>query len=125
MRSKFGRAPSYPRADPPTRGRAFRSKSGKHTCPPASGFPLQSLTQIRVAYRVKSTIEVRRGRIRPLWNFLPYPRSAFWEMLRLVYEGITKRKYSYAFFKDSLKFAWIIFWTVMLLTLVIDLMKLF
>jgi hypothetical protein len=46
-------------------------------------------------------------------------------MLPLVYEGIMKRKYSYAFFKDSLKFAWIIFWTVMLLTLVIDLMKLF
>lgn len=60
-----------------------------------------------------------------VWNIFPYPRSAFWEAIPLVYEGMTRRKYPYALFRGSLKLAWIIFWMVLLLTLVMDVSKLF
>ena len=59
------------------------------------------------------------------YNLLPLPRSAFWELIALAYEGITKRKYPYKVFKTSLTFGWIVFAGIFLTQLVIDLMKLF
>ena len=60
-----------------------------------------------------------------LWNILPYPRSAFWEVIPLVFEGITRKKYPYALFRSSLKLAWIIFWSVFLFSIAFELMRLF
>jgi hypothetical protein len=59
------------------------------------------------------------------YNLLPLPRSAFWELIALAYEGITKRKYPYKAFKTSLTFGWIVFAGICLVQFAIDLMKLF
>jgi regulator of sigma E protease len=46
-----------------------------------------------------------------LWNVLPLPRSAFWEILALSYEGITRKKYQRSTFNKvhtlTLKIGWI------------------
>lgn len=60
-----------------------------------------------------------------LWNFLPYPKSSLWEGIALVYERITRKKYPLSFFKTSLKVAWIIIGAQFLVSLFIDLAKLF
>lgn len=60
-----------------------------------------------------------------VWNFCPFPRSAFWETIPLAYEGVTKNKYSYSSFRSSLTLAWFIFWAVILFNFVMDIMKLF
>jgi hypothetical protein len=59
------------------------------------------------------------------YNLLPLPRSAFWELIALAYEGIKKRKYPYKIFKASLTFGWIVFAGIFLAMFVIDLMKFF
>jgi regulator of sigma E protease len=59
------------------------------------------------------------------YNLLPLPKSAFWELIALAYEGTTKRKYPYKVFKGSLIFSWIFFGGLYLAVIVIDLMKLF
>jgi regulator of sigma E protease len=60
-----------------------------------------------------------------VWNFCPYPRSAFWEVIALAYEGITRRKYPYARFHASRKLGWIIFCGLILFRFVMDVMMLF
>ena len=59
------------------------------------------------------------------WNLLPLPKSAFWEMIPLVYEGITKKKYSYSAFKTSLLVSWVVFGGVFVWTLISDIVRLF
>jgi regulator of sigma E protease len=58
------------------------------------------------------------------YNLLPLPKSAFWELIALVYEGITKRRYPYKVFKASLVFSWIVFGGIYLAMFISDLMKL-
>jgi len=60
-----------------------------------------------------------------LWNFLPYPKSALWESVALVYEGVRKRKYPDSFFRKSLSLAWFIFLAQFLWVFVNDIAKLF
>lgn len=59
------------------------------------------------------------------WNLFPFPRSAFWETIPLVYEGLTRRKFSYSLFRHSRPLGWIIFWGLILFSLVMDIIKLF
>jgi regulator of sigma E protease len=56
-------------------------------------------------------------------NLLPLPKSAFWELVALAYEGITRRKYPYKVFKGSLVLSWIVSGGIFLMMFVIDLMK--
>jgi regulator of sigma E protease len=59
------------------------------------------------------------------WKFCPFPRSAFWQTIPLVYEGVTRKKYPYSFFRGSRLWGWIIFWGLILFTFVMDISKLF
>jgi regulator of sigma E protease len=43
-----------------------------------------------------------------LWNLLPLPKAAFWEIIALVYERVTGRKYSYSTFQKTLILSWVI-----------------
>lgn len=60
-----------------------------------------------------------------LWNFLPYPKSALWESVALVYEGVSKKKYPDSFFKKTLSLGWFIFFAQIIWVLVNDIAKLF
>jgi regulator of sigma E protease len=60
-----------------------------------------------------------------LWNFLPYPKSAIWESVALVYERVSKKKYPDSFFRKTLSFGWLIFFAQILWIFVNDISKLF
>jgi regulator of sigma E protease len=59
------------------------------------------------------------------WNLLPLPRSAFWEINPLAYEGITKKKYPYAAFQRSLKLSWVALGAILVWIVTKDMIKLF
>jgi regulator of sigma E protease len=59
------------------------------------------------------------------WNLLPLPKSTFWEMIALGYEGIAKKKYPNSIFKKSLVIAWIPVVAYMVFSFTNDLSKLF
>lgn len=59
------------------------------------------------------------------WNLLPLPKSAFWEVIPMVYEGLTKKKYPYTAFKKSTRLSWIFFVVLSVWIFVIDIIKLF
>lgn len=59
------------------------------------------------------------------WNLLPLPKSAFWEIIPLIYEWVTKKKYSYNIFRDTIKIAWLLVAAALIWVMLNDLAKLF
>lgn len=59
------------------------------------------------------------------WNFLPLPKSAFWEVIPLAYEGLTKKKYPHTAFRWSTSVSWILLGASILWILIHDIIKLF
>lgn len=59
------------------------------------------------------------------WNFVPFPRSAFLEVIPLAYEGVTKKKFPYSVFRRIRSISWFIFWGLILFTFIMDISKLF
>lgn len=59
------------------------------------------------------------------WNLLPLPLSAFWEMIALAYEGVTKKKYPYKAFKTSQILCWILTGLFFIWIFVSDIIRLF
>ncbi|HEY0741668.1 MAG TPA: PDZ domain-containing protein [Chryseosolibacter sp.] len=59
------------------------------------------------------------------YNLLPLPIAAFWEIIPLGYEAVTRRKLPYRFFKACLTVAWCVVIGLVLWVFVMDLMKLF
>jgi regulator of sigma E protease len=60
-----------------------------------------------------------------LWNALPLPKSLFWETMPLLYEGLTRRKYSYPVFRRSLTVGWIVLISVWIWIFVQDIGRFF
>lgn len=58
------------------------------------------------------------------WNLLPLPLSAFWEMVALAYEGVTRKKYPYKAFKTSQTLCWVLTGLFFLWIFVSDIMRL-
>ena len=58
-------------------------------------------------------------------NLLPLPFSAFWEIVALVFEWITKKKYSYKAYSRSRKVAWFILGAFFISILVMDVLQKF
>jgi regulator of sigma E protease len=59
------------------------------------------------------------------YNILPLPKSAFWELIPLAYEGITKKKYPYTAFRRSLIIGWIACGVIFLWVIINDIIKFF
>lgn len=58
-----------------------------------------------------------------LWNLLPLPKSALWEIVALVYEGVAKKTYPDAAFRISTNIGWFIIMAAMVWIFVNDLSR--
>ncbi|HEY3405136.1 MAG TPA: PDZ domain-containing protein [Ohtaekwangia sp.] len=60
-----------------------------------------------------------------VWNFLPLPKSAFWELTTLGYEVLTRKRYVYSWFANTISWSWLPLILLMALQLISDLTRLF
>jgi len=60
-----------------------------------------------------------------LWNLLPLPKSALWEIIAMGYQAFTKKKYPHAAFKISSNIGWAIVIIAMVLNFLNDMAGLF
>jgi len=60
-----------------------------------------------------------------LWNLLPLPKSALWEIIALTYEGVMQKRYSFSAFRKLQNFGWILFATFIVWNLINDIVELF
>jgi regulator of sigma E protease len=60
-----------------------------------------------------------------IYHLLPLPFSLFWEMIPLLYEGITRKLYSYKAFKRTMVFSWLLLLTLFISQFVLDILRLF
>jgi regulator of sigma E protease len=59
------------------------------------------------------------------WNLLPLPLAAFWEIIPLVYEGVTRKRYPFLAFRRSVNLSWLVILGFIVWTFIRDMIKLF